>query len=353
MNHEQFTLRPLADSSFGAIVDFENPDLTETVTALEADPDALLDALIVSQGLLVLPKVEAITNDPHLLLRLSRLFGPQVEDYRHTLSTGNLVHREVPQILVLANQPPSNRQPPPRPDPPLSPDGKLPVQFPHRRGWHTDQSFRRPPPDVSLFYAVIPCPKGTGQTLYANGTAAYEALPAELKTRVQGLQGVHALPWTGRSETAVNRGEPLVDLLPHQAPQRQPVIRIHPVTGKPALYLCEDAQMDWVDGPIAGMEPGSHGDGGRLLYQLMNHFTERRFTYAHDWDQGDLVVHDNRNVIHSATWFDAEHEVRHMWRTTVMGNPGQEYDGEQPSWIPPPGVESTQGLADQTNQERR
>ena len=331
------------------MIEFREPDLEKSLDALEETPDLFLSALIDANGLFVLPELGAITQQPELLLRLSRLFGPEVEDYRHTLSTRNLVHSEVPQILVLANQPPSNRQPPKQPEPPLTEDGELPVQFPHRSGWHTDQSFRRPPPDVSLFYAVTPSPRGTGQTLYASGTAAYQALSDALKTRISNLHGIHALPWTGRSETAVRSGEPPVSLLPHQQPQRQPLVRYHPVTREPALFLCEDGQMDWVEGPIADMEPGPDGEGAALLYTLMSHFTERRFVYTHDWDVGDLVIHDNRNVIHSATWFDTENEIRHMWRTTVMGNPGREYQDEVPSWIPAPGVASTEGLADQTN----
>ena len=342
-------MRPIPDSCFGAMIEFREPDLEKSLDALEETPDLFLSALVGANGLFVLPGLGAITQQPELLLRLSRLFGPEVEDYRHTLSTRNLVHSEVPQILVLANQPPRNRQPPKQPEPPLTEDGELPVQFPHRSGWHTDQSFRRPPPDVSLFYAVTPSPKGTGQTLYASGTAAYQALSDALKTRISNLHGIHALPWTGRSETAVRSGEPPVSLLPHQQPQRQPLVRYHPVTREPALFLCEDGQMDWVEGPIADMEPGPDGEGAALLYTLMSHFTERRFVYTHDWDVGDLVIHDNRNVIHSATWFDTENEIRHMWRTTVMGNPGREYQDEVPSWIPAPGVASTEGLADQTN----
>ena len=346
---DTFSTRRIPDSCFGSIIEFNQPNLELALKSLETKPDALLTALIAAKGLLVLPKLGAITEQPELLLRLSRLFGTEVENYHHTLSTRNLVHPTVPQILVLANQPPSNRQPPKRPEPALTVNGELPVQFPHRSGWHTDQSFRRPPPDVSLFYAVTPSSKGTGQTLYASGTAAYNALSNALKTRIGDLYGIHALPWTGRSETAVKSGDPPVDLLAHQRPQHQPVVRKHPVTGEPSLFLCEDGQMDWVDGPIAGMESGPDGDGAALLYELMSHFTERRFVYVHDWDRGDLVIHDNRNVIHSATWFDTENELRDMWRTTVMGTPGREYAGETPSWMPAPGVESAQGLADQTN----
>gem|GEM_PF-183803 len=345
-----FTLEPITGASFGARIKFSDPDLTVAVTALEARPAQLEQALITAGGLLLLPGLTKIASNPELLLRLSRLFGPEVEDYRHTLSTRNLVHPDVPEILVLSNQPPSNRQPPARPDPPLTADGELPVQFPHRKGWHTDQSFRRPPPDVSLFYAVVPSPKGTGQTLYASGTLAYDSLDDDIRQRIESLQGIHALPWTGRSETAVRSGEAPLELLPHQRPQKQPIVRTHPISGHRALYLCEDGQMDWVDGPIDGLSSGPSGDGATLLYELMSHFTQPEFVYAHDWDEGDLLIHDNRNVIHSATWFDTDNQVRHMWRTTVMGNPGPLYDGEPRSWVPPPGVDSTEGLADQTNE---
>ncbi len=277
--------------------------------------------------------LHGVSDDPELLVRLSRLFGDEVEDYRETLSATNLIHEQTPEIFVVSNLPPANRQPPPRPEPPLNADGGLPTQFPHRRGWHTDQSYRRPPPDISLFYAVIPSPKGQGQTLYANGIAAYEALPDDLKARVDGLEGIHIQPGMGRSESAVRAGEPPKALSPLQQPQRQPVVRTHPVTGKRALYMCEAGQMDWVQGPFAGLEPGPEGEGAELLYTLMAHYTQPQFTYTHNWDEGDLIIYDNRTLVHAATWFDAESHPRLMWRTTVFGNPGEVYAGETKSWV--------------------
>ena len=112
-----FSTRRIPDSCFGSIIEFNQPNLELALKSLETKPDSLLSALIAAKGLLVLPKVGAITEQPELLLRLSRLFGTEVENYHHTLSTRNLVHPTVPQILVLANQPPSNRQPPKRPEP--------------------------------------------------------------------------------------------------------------------------------------------------------------------------------------------------------------------------------------------
>jgi hypothetical protein len=83
---------------------------------------------------------------------MSYLFGPEVEDYRTLLTRVAMAHETVPEIFMVTNMVPGSRPPPKRPDPPLTADGKLPVQYPHRVGWHTDQSYRRPPPDISLFY---------------------------------------------------------------------------------------------------------------------------------------------------------------------------------------------------------
>lgn len=330
-----FEVSPLPGADFGAVFRFPpDMDARRAVVALEAEPTLLSDALNRSGGLLHFPGLQAITQEPEVLVRLSRLFGPEVENYRQTLSEAHMVHPLADEIYVLGNRPPSNRQPPAPPDPPRTEDGGLPVQFPHRKGWHTDQSFRRPPPDISLFYAVIACPKGQGQTLFADGVGAYESLPTAVKNRIENLEGVHVYPFWGRSEEEVRAGATPRPLAPHERPQRQPVVREHPVTGKRALYLCESGQMDWIVGPFAGMERGPDGEGAALLYELMSHYTQPRLTYAHEWENGDLIAYDNRCLAHCATWFDAGRYERRMWRTTVWGNPGPLYAGENRSWVP-------------------
>ena len=327
-------VQTLAGVTFGGLASFTGaPTASAAVAAAEAEPDALPDALYAANGFLLMKGMSGITEEPALLMRLSQLFGDEIENYRETQMRPTSIHTEVPEILLVSNMPPVDRPPPKRPDPPVTEDGKLPVQFPHRRGWHTDQSYRRPPPDISLFYATIPSPKGQGQTLYADCIAAYEALPADLKSRVDDLIGIHVRPGSGRTEDAVRAGETPEPLGPYEQPQRQPVVRVHPVTGKRSLYLCEAGQMDWSIGPFVGMEPGPDGDGARLLYEIMSHLTQPRFVYAHDWDEGDLVIYDNRTLLHAATWFDGEQHGRLMWRTTVRGNPGAEYEGEAKSWL--------------------
>ncbi len=338
MNQEFECVGPLPGATFGARLSLKGAlGAHDFVLRAEQSPEVMTRALADSQGLLLIPGMGAIADAPELLVRISRLFGDEVEDYRQTLTARNMVHDAVPEIFIVSNTPPANRPPPPLPSPPLTADGRLPVQFPHRHGWHTDQSYRRPPPDISLFLGVIPVPQGAqgdcGQTLFADGAAAYEALPAELRARVEGLEGLHVQPGTGRSYHAVLAGEAPKVQRPHERSQRQPVVRTHPVTGRRALYLCEYGQMDWLDGPLVGLPPGPHGEAAELLFALMAHITRPEFVYVHEWTAGDLVVWDNRCLMHTATWFDAAVERRLMWRTTVRGNPGPLYAGEARSWI--------------------
>ena len=328
-----FRASPLPGLQFGARIETSG-DAAATVAAAEQAPGLLPRLLYDAGGLLVLSGLGGIRDDAALLLRLSQLFGDEIEDYGKALVPSHMVHPEVPQILIVSNVPPVSREPPARPVPPTTADGGLPIQFPHRRGWHSDQSYRRPPPDISLFFAHTPAPPDQAQTLYADGAGAYDALPDRLKARVEGLEGLHIRPdGTGRREDDVRAGAIPRPLAPTERPQRQPVVRTHPVTGRKALYLCEGSQMDWLEGPFVGMPPGPDGEAGALLYELMAHYTQPRFVYAHEWTEGDLVIYDNRSMIHSATWFDAEKHGRVMWRTTVSGNPGPLYAGEPRSWV--------------------
>jgi taurine dioxygenase len=318
---------PLPGAAFGATLRLGRSISDEL-------PGGLPQALAAAGGLLLIPGLHEIARKPELLVRLSRLFGPEIEDYRTLLTGRNMVHSTVPEIFLVTNMVPGARPPPRRPEPLLAPDGRFPVQYPQRKGWHTDQSYRRPPPDISLFFAANPVARERGQTIFANGTLAYEALPAELKAKVEGLEGLHAQPGTGRSREAAVAGTTPRAFAAHERSQRQPVVRTHPVTGKRSLYLCESGQMDWFDGPFVGLQPGPQGDGAKLLDALMTHYTRPEFVYVHEWTEGDVLVWDNRCLVHTATWYDADKEQRMMWRTTVRGNPGAIYEGERRSWVP-------------------
>ena len=120
------------------------------------------------------------------------------------------------------------------------------VEFPHQVNWHSDQSYRRPPPDITLLLAVRTPPPDQGQTLVADCTSACVALNLETRERLRHLNGIHAPSWVGRSREAVEQGEPVLDLLPHQVPQQHPLLRRHPVSGEESLFVCEEKQMDFV-----------------------------------------------------------------------------------------------------------
>jgi taurine dioxygenase len=335
---------PLTDAAFGAVLDVSDQDPDAAADAVLGDAAALVRAFHDAGGLLVLRGLTALKDRPRDLVRLSRAFGPEVEDIRETLTAPRFFHPDVAEIMVLSNKPGHDHPPPP--EPPGGRGGPLPIRFPDRANWHTDQSYRRPPPDVSLLSCVTAPPPDQGRTLYADCTAAYAALDASTRARIDGLEGLHAMGWIGRGAADVRAGVSPKPLLDHQRPVRQPLVRRHPVTGNPALYICEEKQMDHVDGPVVGLEPGPDGAGARLIRDLLRHATHPRFVYVHRWRAGDVVIGDNRCLLHAASWYDAAAHEREMWRTTVMGDPGPAYAGEAKSWLPPAGVAVMAGLED-------
>ena len=81
--------------------------------------------------------------------------------------------------------------------------------------------------------------------------------------------------------------------------------------------------MDWFDGPFVGLEPGPYGEGAKLLDALMTHYTSPAFIYVHEWTQGDVLVWDNRCLMHQATPWDMT-QPRVMWHSRIAGDPVSE-----------------------------
>ena len=339
-----YRISRIAGSRFGIRLVFETANIQTIIEDFNANRESILREYYAAGGLMVIKGLHQIREHPEALVELSRAFGPEVENYRQTLTSERFFHESVPEILILSNDPPCNHPPPPKPSLSGGTDNGRSCQFPIQTNWHTDQSYRRPPPDVTLLLAVRVPPPPQGRTLVADCAAAFAALSPRRRQQLKTLQGIHAPSWVGRSRSAVENGEPILDLLPHQLPQRHPLVRRHPVSGKLSLYICEEKQMDYVDGPIVGMQPGPTGQGAELIRELLAHATQEQFVYAHEWEVGDLLVGDNRSQLHCATWYDAERHSRLMWRTTVMGNPGDEYRGERKSWIPLDGSEPMAGM---------
>lgn len=344
-NRTDLRAAPLAGAGFGIAVTVDAPTIADAIDILTAENTGIAQRLDDANGLMVVRGLAGLTETPEHLVRLTGAFGPEIEDQRQTLTAPRFVHA-IPEIMVLSNKPGVGHPPPPAPNPRFDETGHLRTGFDDQVNWHTDQSYRRPPPEISLLFAPVCPPPDQGQTLFADCAAAYDALDAETRNHVDGLTGIHCAGWIDRGRNAQRAGRAPKPTLAHQSPVPQPVVRQHPVTGRKALYLCEERQMDFAGGPFVGMEPGPDGAGAMLWETLMRHATQPAFVYVHTWQTGDLIVWDNRCLIHCGTWYDHETYERETWRTTVRGNPGREYAGEAKSWLPPEGVAIMAGMED-------
>ena len=105
-------IAPLPGAGFGARLMPPAGGALALIETAEQTPEALPRALADSQGLLLIPGMDAMADRPDLLVRLSRLFGPEVEDYRENLTPRNMVHETTPEIFLVSNTPPASRPPP-------------------------------------------------------------------------------------------------------------------------------------------------------------------------------------------------------------------------------------------------
>ncbi|TAJ40738.1 MAG: TauD/TfdA family dioxygenase [Reyranella sp.] len=175
--------------------------------------------------------------------------------------------------------------------------------------WHTDMSYNPLPPRASLLYALEVPPDG-GNTGFLNMYAAYETLPSDLKRAIEGKSCIHDSSRNSAGE--LRKGfQRTIDV--RQTPgAAHPLVRLHPVTKRKALFL--------------GRRPGAyvHGlpveESEALLDAVWAHATQERFAWYQKWRAGDLVLWDNRCVMHRRDAFD-ENLRRLMHRTQIVGEP--------------------------------
>jgi len=170
--------------------------------------------------------------------------------------------------------------------------------------WHSDSSFRAVPAKYSLLSGRITIEKG-GNTEFADMRAAWDALDDETKSLCEPLVCKHSLLYSrgllGFEATDEERAM--------FRPVRQRLVRMHPVTGRKSLYLSHAGTI--VGWPVP--------EARAFLRDLTEHATQARFVYSHKWRRHDLVIWDNRQVMHRVRRFD-ESLVRDMRRTTVAGD---------------------------------
>jgi taurine dioxygenase len=176
--------------------------------------------------------------------------------------------------------------------------------------FHTDHSNHPCPPRATSLHTVS-LPSYGGDTQFVNMHLAYETLPEAMKRRIEGLKALHA--WESRYSPRKMRklSEESTKALP--PPAVHPLVRVHPENGKRFLYL-NPVRMD----AIPGMEDS---EAMELIGELMAHSTQKRFEYRHKWIMGDMVIWDNRSVMHQANGDYDMKEVRHLYRIMIQDDP--------------------------------
>jgi taurine dioxygenase len=176
-------------------------------------------------------------------------------------------------------------------------------------GWHTDHSNDTRPPKATVLHAVE-LPDEGGDTQFANMAAAYSALPKAMQERLGGLLAIHVY----QSSHSARRLMPLSDTNKERIPNAvlHPVVRTHPENGRKAIYI----NPIRIEG-ILGLD---HKEALPLLAELLAHATAERFQYRHQWKPGDLVMWDNRCLLHKANGDYDMDQTRYLYRVMLQGD---------------------------------
>ncbi len=218
--------------------------------------------------------------DDDALQRFSRRFGPLEEIPLGRLPAAQRAKIRNRYVTVLSN---------------IEKDGR-PIGGLGNKGaaWHSDMTYIENPPTASVLYAVE-IPERGGDTEFADQHLAWERLPQELKDRVAGLSIKH-----DAAHTSVGDLRPGFEAFddPRDAPGAvHPIVRTHPETGREALYL---GRREWAYVPGLSLEASE-----RLLDELWRHAVRPELVWRQRWRPGDLIVWDNRSVLHRRDDFPA------------------------------------------------
>ena len=169
--------------------------------------------------------------------------------------------------------------------------------------WHSDSSFKQPSAKYSLLLACI-LPEQGGETEFADMRAAYAALPDAVRAEIEGLVAEHSA-FHSRMQLG-DRQYTSEDLAKYPTVE-WPVVRTHPGSRRKTLFIGAHVTRI-VERPVP--------EGRLLLAELLEHATQRRFVYRHTWRPGDLVIWDNRAVLHRGRRYDLS-QRRELRRSTV------------------------------------
>lgn len=173
--------------------------------------------------------------------------------------------------------------------------------------WHSDKSYM-PQPSMATMLHALDVPSEGGDTRFANMHAAYDALTGKTKARIDRRHVVHS--WEA---SRINAGvKPATEEEKTDAPPvTHPLVRTHPVTGRKAIFVGNHASH---------VEELPLEEGRALIKELIAFATGPEFTTSHKWRKGDLVMWDNRSLLHRASLYDTAKEKRVLYRTVVRGD---------------------------------
>jgi taurine dioxygenase len=274
-------------------------DLSQPIPADVAE--ALQNAW--SKHLVLLFRDQEMT--PEQYLAACRIFGkPQVGAARaYYIKTGTLdtLHTlPVPEITVLSNLDQNGN-----PVKENSGLGSLEVV------WHTDNSYIEEPPAGSTLYAREIPDDGTGKTSFNNQYLALEELPDDLRRAIEGKRSKQD---ASRNSAGVLRpGLKKPEKAEDVPGPMHPMIRVHPATGRKALYL--GRRRIW---PSQYIEGTAQDESEALLDKLWAHATQPKYAWQHVWRVGDMLVWDNRCAMHYREPVNSE-QRRVMWRSQFQG----------------------------------
>jgi taurine dioxygenase len=271
----------------------EKIDLAEPLS--DIDFRDLLRAL-GRYGVLCFPQQ---TFDTTAFATFARQFG-ELE-----VNVANRFHEpDFPEIMILSNE--------------VRPDGTPVGANDAGQGWHTDMSYSRDIALANVLHArAVPMRNGKslGETQFRNMHAAYDELPDEIKHTIEGRTATHDFekfwemmrlrPGSGRPKLTNEQRR-------RKPPVSQPLVRIHPLTGRKVLYANPGYSM-WID----GME---ERESGIILDYLFRHQERADFLYAHHWSVGDVLMWDNIGTVHNAVADYMPNEIRYMRRAQVMAS---------------------------------
>ena len=212
--------------------------------------------------------------------------------------------------------------------PPLRDDTDIRYNPATRRPvWHTDSTYRQQPPIGSVFHCRQ-APSSGGDTLFADTRGSLKKLDVKQRQKLEKLEAVCSLAHHDKKISLYSPGYPILNQEQRIAnpPNRVPLVLTHPVSGEPAIYglnsstcaiVPKGQEISASDLDYWDLE-GQEDDSVKILRDLLPFMTSPEFTVKWTWQEGDIVVWDNRCTMHAATGFDDKSHVREMWRLTLL-----------------------------------